>query len=63
MEDFDIAGKVEIAIGALAAAGAWMLGRLVWWQAIPNKFVKAAIAIGLFLAVAISLSLITALFT
>lgn len=63
MEDFDIAGKAEIAIGALAAAGAWLLGRLVWWKAIPNKFIKAAIAVGLFLAVAISLSLITALFT
>ena len=47
----------------LSAAITWLLGRLTWWKALPNTFVKGAIAVVVFLAVAFTLSAITALFT
>lgn len=65
MEDLlnDVSGKTEMAIGALAAGGAWITGKIEAWKAIKSTPLKMVIAAGVFLAIAILLSLITAPFT
>jgi len=65
MEDFiaNLDGIAASVIAVLSAAGAWLLGRFVWWKAIKSKPLKMATAVVLFLAVALILSAITALFT
>ena len=55
----------ELVGGAVAAAGiagAWLASKLEWWKS-QSKGVKVATAVGAFLAIAITLSLITAPFT
>lgn len=65
MEDLipDVGGKVEVAIGAASAGAAWLTGKLDWWKNHPNKLVKAGVAVGTFVAVAIVLSLVNKIFT
>jgi hypothetical protein len=38
----------------------WIVARLEWWRDIENKYLKAAVAVGVFLAFAFILSIITA---
>ena len=65
MEDLisDAGGKVEVAIGAASAGASWLTSKLDWWKNHPNKLVKVGVAVGVFIGVALTLSLITAPFT
>lgn len=49
-------------IAAASAAGAWLTAKLDWWKDQP-KPVRVAVAVGAFLALALTLSVITAPFT
>lgn len=64
MEDLlsDVGNKADVAVGAASAAGVWISTKLGWWKK-QSKGVKVAVAVGGFLAIAITLSLITAPFT
>ena len=64
MEDItgDIGGKVEVAIGAASACAAWLTGKLDWWKNHPNKLVKVGVAVGVFIGVALILTLINQAF-
>ena len=65
MEDLlsDVGNKAELVIGAGSTAVTWIVTKMAAWKAIESKPLKIAIAVGLFLAVAVTLSLITAPFT
>lgn len=55
-------GYVDAGVAAGTVALTWLTARFAWWKA-QSKGVKVLTAVGLFLAVAITLSLITAPFT
>ncbi len=58
-------GANEYVVGALAVIAAilaWVTARLEWWRG-QNKFIKATVAVGTFLAFVMVLSIITAPFT
>lgn len=65
MEDLlsEAGNKADVVIGAGATAFTWVVTKMTAWKAIESKPLQVAIAVGLFLAVAITLSLITAPFT
>lgn len=53
---------LDAGIAAVSAAAAWLTARFDWWKG-QSKPVRVAVAVGMFLAVALALSLITAPFT
>ena len=65
MEDLlsDVSGKAEVVIVGASAFGAMLLARIQWWKNLKSTPLKMIIAVGAFLAVAITLSILTAPFT
>ena len=65
MEDLipDVGDKVEVAIGAASAGAAFLADRLDWWKNHPNKLVRVGVAVGVFVSVALVLSLVNKIFT
>ncbi len=57
MELQDIADKVDVVTGAVAAGAAWGASKFAWWREQP-KWVKAGVFIGVFIGVAVVLSLL-----
>lgn len=53
---------IEIIIGGIAAFIAWLSLQIKRWKAIENTAIKAAIAVGVFIVIALLLSVITAPF-
>ncbi len=52
-------GYLDAGIAAVSAASAWLAAKLDWWKG-QSKPVRVTAAVGMFLAVALALSLITA---
>ena len=55
-------GYLDGGIAAASAAGTWFAAKIDWWKD-QSKPVRVAVAVGVFLAVVLALSLITAPFT
>lgn len=60
MEDLvtDIQDKVDIVKGAVATGAGWASDKVAQWKGIESKWVRVGIFIGVFLAVAIVLSVV-----
>jgi hypothetical protein len=65
MEDFLTAANTAIGVVALALTSAanWIANKLTWWRNLDNKFIKAAVAVGVFVGMCVVLSILTAPFT
>lgn len=55
-------GYLDAAIAAASATIAWLAAKFDWWK-LQSKPVKVGVAVGVFLVVAFTLSLVTAIFT
>ena len=64
MEDLltDAGNKADVAIGAASAGASWFTSKLDWWKNHPNKLVKVGVAVGVFIGVALILTLINQAF-
>ncbi len=54
-------GYLDAAVAAVSAAAAWLTAKFNWWKR-QSKPVRVALAVGTFLTVALTLSLVTAQF-
>ena len=57
MELQDIADKVDVVTGAVAAGAGWVASKFSWWKEQP-KLVKVGVFLGVFLGVAVILSVL-----
>ena len=54
----NVSDKADVAIGAASAGVAWVTTKFEWWKNSDSKLVKIGVPLGLFIAVALVLSLL-----
>ena len=59
----DLTGIAEATVGGLSVAGVWIATQFKWWKNIESKWVRAGVGLAVFFALAITLSLLTSIFS
>ena len=64
MEDFvaDAQNGVEVVKGAVAVGAGWAADKVAQWKGIESKWLRVAIALGVFLGIVAVLSTVQAIF-